>query len=208
VTGRRVSIFVIRHGETPGNAARVVQTPDTPLSTRGLAQADQLARRLTGERIGCILTSDLLRASMTAQKIQAATGAPVVHEALLQERNFGELRGTAYADLGFDLFAEDLVPAGGESWAVFHARVGDAWEVIRAAAAATAGDLAVVTHGLFCRSLLQHHLRLPLGEPVPLRFGNTSVTIVDARPPWMARLINCTVHLDAAGVADDASGAL
>jgi hypothetical protein len=34
-----VAIFIIRHGETPGNAARVVQTPETPLSARGVRQA-------------------------------------------------------------------------------------------------------------------------------------------------------------------------
>src|SRR5262245_21507210 len=35
------SIFLIRHGETLGNASRVVQHPDDPLSPRGLAQAER-----------------------------------------------------------------------------------------------------------------------------------------------------------------------
>src|SRR5204862_339828 len=34
-----VQIFLVRHGETTGNASRVVQHPDNPLSPRGLAQA-------------------------------------------------------------------------------------------------------------------------------------------------------------------------
>ena len=33
-----MSILLARHGETPSNAARVLQLPDTPLSERGLAQ--------------------------------------------------------------------------------------------------------------------------------------------------------------------------
>ena len=202
-----MSIFVIRHGETPGNAARVVQTADTPLSPRGLGQADQLARRLAGEGIASILASDLPRAAMTAERLRAATGAPVAYEPLLHERNFGELRGTAYADLSVDLFAPDLVPPGGESWAVFDQRVTAAWEVMRAASDAAPGHLAVVTHGLVCRSLVKHHFRLAGGEAVPLRFGNTSVTIVDAAAPWTVRLVNCTAHLDAAA-DDDVSGAL
>jgi len=41
-----MSIFLIRHGETEGNAARIVQRPDIPLSPRGQAQAERLARRL------------------------------------------------------------------------------------------------------------------------------------------------------------------
>jgi broad specificity phosphatase PhoE len=41
-------ILLIRHGETDSNAARIVQTPDVPLSARGVAQAERLARRLAG----------------------------------------------------------------------------------------------------------------------------------------------------------------
>ena len=37
-------IFLIRHAETPSNAAMVVQTEETPLSDRGRAQAERLAR--------------------------------------------------------------------------------------------------------------------------------------------------------------------
>ena len=202
-----MSIFVIRHGETPGNAARVVQTADTPLSRRGLSQAEQLAFRLRTAGITNILSSDLPRAAMTAERLRLATGAPVAHEPLLHERNFGELRGTAYADLTVDLFAADLVPPGGESWADFDQRVASAWEVMRAASEAAPGHLAVGTHGLVGRSLVTHHFRVAGGDAVPLRFGNTSVTIVDGEAPWAARLINCTAHLAAPSAADDVSGA-
>ncbi len=37
-------ILLIRHGETPSNAGRIVQTPDTPLSSRGFQQARLLER--------------------------------------------------------------------------------------------------------------------------------------------------------------------
>jgi broad specificity phosphatase PhoE len=43
-------IYLVRHGETQGNALRVVQTPDVPLSPRGEEQARRLARRLAGAR--------------------------------------------------------------------------------------------------------------------------------------------------------------
>src|SRR5262245_41649040 len=99
-----MALFLIRHGETPSNAARVVQMPDTPLSPRGIAQAERLARRLAGEGAALIVTSDYARALMTAERLQAATGAALVIEPGLQERNFGDLRGRAYADLGFDMF--------------------------------------------------------------------------------------------------------
>jgi len=203
-----VWIFVIRHGETPGNAARVVQTPETPLSARGILQAELLSRRLAGEGIGRILASDLARAAMTAERLQTATGAPLDHDPLLQERNFGDLRGTAYADLDVDLFAPDYAPPGGEDWATFHARVDRAWASIREAAGSTRGHLAVVTHGLVCFSLVRNHFALPPGESVPMRFGNTAVTLVDGVPPWTVRRLNCTAHLAGGDACDDVSSAV
>jgi probable phosphoglycerate mutase len=176
-----------------------VQLPDNPLSARGVAQAERLARRLEDQGIGAILASDLARAAQTAERLARVAGLPVQHDPLLQERNFGDVRGTPYAELGFDLFALDYAPPNGETWAVFHARVDRAWALVRARAAVTGGHLAVVTHGLVCRSLAARHLILPDGEVVPERWENTAVTIVDRPaegPRWPVRLLNCAAHLD------------
>jgi probable phosphoglycerate mutase len=189
-------IFLIRHGETIGNASRIVQVPDSPLSPRGVLQAERLARRLAQEGIARIVSSDLARAATTAHTLQRLTGAPLVFEPSLQERNFGDLRGRPYADLGFDMFAPDYAPPSGETWPVFHARVDRAWARVQEVAAATEGHLAVVTHGLVCRSLAGRHLLLADGETVPLRWENTSLTIVECPAPWRVRLLNCITHLD------------
>ena len=203
-----MSIFLIRHGETVGNAARIVQRPDSPLSPRGVAQAERLARRLAPERIAQIVSSDLARALGTAERLQRLTGATLAIEPLLQERNFGDLRGTPYAELGLDMFAPDYAPPNGESWPAFHARVDLAWARMQALAAATAGHLAVVTHGLVCRSLAARHLSLPAGEAVPERWENTALTIVESPAPWRVRLLNCIAHLEGLDIASPAdSGA-
>jgi probable phosphoglycerate mutase len=189
-------IFLIRHGETVGNASRVVQRPDSPLSPRGVAQAERLARRLAHERVARIVSSDLARAVTTAEALHRVTSAPLGFEPLLQERNFGDLRGTPYAELAVDMFALDYAPPSGETWDVFHARVDRAWARVQALAAATDGHLAVVTHGLVCRSLAARHLVLADGEVVPVRWENTSLTIVDCPAPWRVRLLNCIAHLE------------
>jgi len=199
-------LFLIRHGETAGNAARIVQLPDISLSARGLAQAERLAQRLAREGVARIVSSDLVRARQTAECLQRATGVPIVFEPLLHERNFGDIRGTAYADLGFDMFAPDYAPPNGESWAVFHARVDRAWERVRALAAATDGNLAVVTHGLVCRSLASRHLELPAGVLPPERWENTSVTMITCPAPWRVTRLNCVAHLDDIDAAPAASG--
>jgi len=69
-----MSIFLIRHGETLGNASRTVQLPDNPLSARGALQAARLARRLGHEGISLILSSDYSRAAATADHLRRATG--------------------------------------------------------------------------------------------------------------------------------------
>ncbi len=196
-----MSIFLIRHGETPGNARRIVQRPGIPLSPRGIAQAERLARRLGREGIARILSSDLARAAMTAERLRQVTGAPVQFDPLLQERNFGDLRGTAYADLGFDMFAPDYAPPNGETWEVFHARVDRAWALVQETAAATSGHLAVVTHGLVCRSLASRHLILPAGQDVPERWENAALTVIEGPAPWRVRLLNCIAHLEDPAIA-------
>jgi broad specificity phosphatase PhoE len=191
-----MAIFLIRHGETLGNASRTVQLPDNQLSPRGVAQAERLARRLEPGGIAAILSSDFARAVTTAEHLRRVTGTPISYDPLLRERNFGDLRGTPYAELGFDMFALDYAPPGGETWEVFHARVDRAWALVQEAATATGGHLAVVTHGLVCRSLAARHLILPEGQEVPVRWENTAVTIVDHPAPWRVRLLNSIVHLD------------
>jgi broad specificity phosphatase PhoE len=203
-----MSIFLIRHGETLGNASRTVQLPDNPLSPRGIAQAELLARCLEREGIAAILSSDFARAAATAERLEQTTGAPVRHAPLLQERNFGDIRGTPYAELGFDMFALDYAPPNGETWEAFHARVDRAWGLVQEAAAAAGGHLAVVTHGLVCRSLAGRHLILPEGEEVPARWENTAVTVIDHPPPWRVRLLNSIAHLDDPATRPDADAEL
>ena len=196
--GAAQTIYLIRHGETAYNARRILQTPEVPLSEHGLEQARRLAERLAGAGIARILSSDLERAVMTARALEATTRAPIHLDALLQERNFGALRGTAYADLGFDPFAPGYEPPEGESVPRFHERVERAWSLIQQHAAAAGGPLAVVTHGLVCRDLVDRHLTVPpelLAPADPHRWINTCVTEIDG-PPWTVRLLACTTHLE------------
>lgn len=189
-----MAIVLIRHGETAANAARIVQTPETPLSARGHEQARRLAARLAVEGVAEILSSDLPRAQMTAAAIADATGAPIALDAALQERNFGDVRGQPYAALGVDLFAPDFAPPNGETWDAFHRRIDAAWPTVLARATASRGHLAVVTHGLVCRAIAERQLGLR-AEAWGAPWRNASVTII-AGPPWAAQVLNCVRHLD------------
>src|SRR5215468_1422666 len=190
-----MTILLVRHGETDGNAARILQRADVPLNERGMRQAEQLATRLSSHGFVHILCSDLVRARMTAAPLAALSGIAVEESPLLQERNFGDLRGTPYDALGYDPFGLDVAPFNGEDWAAFHARVADAFAFIVSRRRALGGTLVVVTHGLVCRALVDRHARLPDGLAAPERYDNTSVTVLHADVPHGVSLLNCTRHL-------------
>jgi broad specificity phosphatase PhoE len=200
-----MSIFLIRHGETDLNATRVLQWPDTPLGERGRAQARALGVRFAGQRPAAIVSSDMARARETADAIARATGLPVLESALLQERNFGELRGRRFDDLGYDPIEAEGAPPGGETMAAFRDRVARAREWVRGQREAAGGDLLVVSHGLVIREWLAWHAHFPEGLVPPHRLSNTSVSILDAEPPHTVRLLDCSAHLEAA-VRDDGKG--
>lgn len=210
-----MAILLVRHGETLGNRNRIVQTPDVPLSDHGQSQATRLARRLAASPIAEIWTSPQTRARMTAAALEEATGLAAREHALLEERSFGAIRGTPYAELGFDLMADDYEPPAGESWAVFHERVDRIWSEVEAhwrshyATAPERGHFVIVSHGLVCRSLIERRL-LPgqrleslsddLGR---LHLRNTALTVIEPREASDGALafelpvVGCIAHLDA-----------
>ena len=199
-----MSIVMIRHGETPLNRDRVMQPADTPLSDRGKEQVLRLAHRLSAEGITRILASDLPRAAMTAQALSDEIGVSIEIESLLQERNFGRLRGQRFVDLearNIDPFAENYEPEEGETWHEFDQRVSRAWSKIQSVLPSD-GTVAVVTHGLVCAALLRNHLDAQAhvsdsGRLYPFR--NASFTRIESSPPWRVELLNCAEHLEALG---------
>lgn len=197
-----MTIILIRHGETDLNAARVVQPAATPLGARGRRQAAAVGRRMADAGLAAILASDLPRCFQTAEAVAAETGLPIETDPVLHERNFGDLRGRAYDTLGFELLAEGVEPPNGESWPMFRARVARAFDAMLAYRAGLDGPLAVVTHGLVIKALLEDHLRLPAGTSIPERVGNTSVTRFTASAPFAVDIVNCTQHLEG-DAADD-----
>lgn len=180
-----------------------MQRPEVPLNDRGLAQAARLAQRMGELGYVHILSSDLLRARQTAEALHVLSGIAVAESPLLQERNFGDLRGTAYADLPGDPFGPGVAPPNGETWEMFHERVAEAFELILAQRRRLDGTLIVVTHGLVVRALVERHLA-PLQVDraafvVPDRFHNTSVTVLAGEHPHVVSALNCVAHLEERG---------
>ena len=163
-------ILLIRHGETLWNQqGRMQGQNDSPLTPLGLAQARQLARRLSNVAFAALYSSDLGRAHQTARCIADATGHELIADEGLRERHFGIFEGLTnneikakHPDL-YELFAKrlpDFVMPGGESAAQFSARCVAALERI---AARHAGEtVVVVSHGLVLDSVYRKAVGMPI----------------------------------------------
>lgn len=202
-------LILIRHGETLWNTERRMQGHlDSPLTTRGLWQAEQLGVRLKALPFTTLYSSDLPRAHWTAQRIAAVTGHAVVTDARLRERHFGVFEGLTRAEMETrapDVYAQFMsrdpqyaVP-GGESPADFYARCRAALEKL--AARHAGASIAVVTHGLVLDCAYRAASGLALDAPRPVPLVNASLNWFDCDDGlWRAGRWGDADHLGRDGV--------
>ena len=183
-----VGLFVIRHGETDWNAdGRLQGQTDIPLNGKGLAQAALMAQGLRDTSLSAIYSSDLLRASQTAEQLTQVMGVELQLHSGLRERHFGHFQGMTLAQVEeqYPLEAKcwrqrqpDFIPGGesgaGESLREFAERVLNALNVI--AASHLSEEVAIVTHGGVMDVIYRAATRTPLQAPRTWALGNTSVS--------------------------------
>ena len=104
-------ILLARHGETDWNSVgRWQGHADPPLNDAGRSQAAELAERLAGDGIAAIYSSDLVRASQTAQVVGDRLGLDVVEDPGLREIDVGSWSGLTRAEV------EQRFPEGYARW--------------------------------------------------------------------------------------------
>lgn len=87
-------ICIIRHGETDWNAEKRIQgQTDIPLNATGHAQALAMAFNASHHQFHALYSSDLSRASATAQALADRVGLEVRKLPQLRERHYGILQG-------------------------------------------------------------------------------------------------------------------
>lgn len=181
--------WVVRHGESTWNAdGRYQGQTDVPLSHVGILQAATLAERLTGQQFSAVYSSDLLRASQTAQMVaERLSGHPQVQlDPGLREINVGELSGLVISDIRarFPDYLQTLAAdpwgtrrPGGESMEDLFTRCGNAFHAIRARHPGQ--RVLVFTHGGVVRVAVGLALGgVPANAWARLSVTNTSITRV------------------------------
>ncbi len=95
------TLALVRHGQSIWNLQnRFTGWVDVPLSELGENEARQAGQRLRGLTFDVAYTSALTRAQHTLSLIQEAmsTSLPVIRDAALNERHYGDLQGLNKAD--------------------------------------------------------------------------------------------------------------
>lgn len=92
-----MKIYVIRHGQTEWNVKRLLQGQiDIGLNETGIAQATEAREEIKKHHFDVCFCSPKLRAKQTAELVLKGTDVPVIYDARLREREFGEADGKPY----------------------------------------------------------------------------------------------------------------
>ncbi len=199
--------IVVRHGQTRWNVEKRVQgQEDSPLTEEGLAQAEAIAKRLAREHFDVLVASDLGRAVQTAQPIARLCGLPIVKDARLRERHFGEGEGMDYDEIDRrwpDAFSRvretdpDAVIPGGETRRQFHDRVHHAFEAL--VREYEGKRVCVVTNGGVLAALYRMVHSIPVGKPHKIAISNASYNaIAFAADAWSVETWDDVAHLPGA----------
>ena len=204
-------IIAIRHGETAWNVdTRLQGHMDIGLNARGQWQAQRAAEALADEGIAAIYSSDLSRASATAQAIvdrsTQIADRPLRLQVGLRERSFGIFEGQTYAQIATDWPEESVrwrqrdphyAPRGGESLVQLRDRI--ATTVTALASQHVGEQIVLVAHGGVMDALYRLATRQEIESPRTWELGNAAINRLLWTPDGLSLIgWSDTRHLDEA----------
>ena len=200
-------VIAVRHGETDWNVETRMQGQlDVPLNRKGRWQAERLADALADSDIDAIHSSDLLRATQTADALARRLGLSVGIDRGLRERCFGVFEGLTFDEVEarwpeqsrrWRRREPDFAPEGAESLEQFCARSVASAE--RLAARHGGRTIVLIAHGGVMDCLYRAATRIPLQAARSWLLGNASINRLLYTPQGFTLVgWNDTGHLDEA----------
>lgn len=160
-----MKLYVVRHGETAENALGILcgQGIDTPLTEKGIAQAQATAKRLMQYSFDSIYSSTLVRARQSAQILAQNSHSIVKYDDRLKERDYGSLYGKTWVE-NFGNEADRYRKIDIEQQYDYHAYGGESAQDVWARLSSFLDDLRksqdqivlIVTHGGVLKALKKH----------------------------------------------------
>ncbi len=192
-------LAIVRHGQSLWNLQnRFTGWVDVPLTRLGEEEAERAGVLLRGMTFDVAYTSALSRAQETLRIILASSGieVPVIRDAALNERDYGDLAGLDKAATAERFGAEqvhvwrrsfDVAPPGGESLKDTAARTIPFFERAVLEDIRAGRDVLVVAHGNSNRSIVMRlddldgqavtSLELATGVPLIYELDTTGAVI-------------------------------
>ena len=188
--------FLIRHGQSLGQALNSVHDASTPMTDEGRRQIYSLLPFLQEQKITRVYTSPFRRAAESAEIIASALGVPLIEEADFSEWNYhGNFHGTweehrqtyPWVHVRSGQFKPDFCVPGGESFNDFYSRVSRKVGDYRKS---TRGDQQVVFVSHFCalNVITNTFLNLAARDEFYFDFANGSVSKISVKCEENAKL--------------------
>jgi 2,3-bisphosphoglycerate-dependent phosphoglycerate mutase len=214
---KNINIYLIRHAESIGNTIpdTINQDPETPLTEKGVIQANLLGRRFRNGKLSFdeIVSSTYRRAMETADIVAKITEykaeIPRVHE--LREYDAGDWKGKKRSEVYSDLknmkdlayLNMGLLFPNGESYHQVERRAASYLEeniiyndCVLKQAENKELHLCVVSHGMTIKSILHYVMNFDTSFIWRTRIGNTGIQhLVYDEFGWKVNSINDQGHL-------------
>ncbi len=198
-------LILIRHGQSVWNATnRFTGWTDVELSEKGVGEAEEAGRQLSGIRIDVVHTSDLIRAQRTAEIVMqqnesSGEDVPTRYDWRLNERHYGALQGLNKAETAEQHGAEqvhiwrrsfDVPPPEGESLEMTAERTIPYFTEEILPDLESGKNVLVSAHGNSLRSIVMHlegispedivSLEIPTGSPMFYTHDENGTVRVDS----------------------------
>ncbi len=181
---RKVTLYLVRHGQTPFNVEHRLpgHLPDIHLNDEGVRQAEQLAAAVREMPLTAVVSSPLERARETAEIVLRGRDVSLSFDPRLMDTDVARWAGQKIEDLNksdpaWQQFARRPTqpPEGAEGFYQVSARVVAVAEDARHNAAL--GDFVMlVAHADVLKLIITHYLRLPIEGAHWLQVPNASIT--------------------------------
>lgn len=182
-----MKLYFIRHGQTEQNVKGIIQGhTHGKLSELGKKQADLAGKRLQNEKIDIIYSSDLDRASNTANAIHRyRPHTKIIFTKELRERDYGKLNGKNQKEVGWTrenklTHRNYLNPPGGETFADMQKRAKKFFRKILCAH--PKDSVLIVSHGTIGRAFLAAIRKTTIEKIFPFGFHNASISVFEITP--------------------------
>ncbi len=197
--GQSCEIILLRHAHSSANLKGILAGRDNTvsLSERGRVEAQEVAHALASYSFDAIFTSPLKRCLETLDPYLKASGGKAVKSEALLEMEYGEWSGKSLARLSKQ-----------KMWSVIQSRPstvrfpsGESFLEMSMRANHGVMDMAqgkkrilIVSHGDVIKSIVAHHLGLPLDSFQRISIDPASLTTIKF-PPSQVISMNSTTHL-------------